>query len=82
MLAVCRPEGSGSSPVDIGRKENLFKVWNMKKQGKIRRAWSAELDRDRPLEVVANTNPTLAPTGESPVAQNTRDWWNRQTPGT
>lgn len=35
--------GSGSSPVGIDQKENLLKVWNMKKQGKIREnAWSAE----------------------------------------
>ena len=37
----------------------------MKKQCKKIRCWS----QDRPLEVVANTNPTIAPMGESPIAQ-------------
>lgn len=64
------PEGSGSSPVSIDQKENLLKVWSMKKQGNKWNAWSARLIRQkRPLEVVANTNPTLAPMGESPMAQ-------------
>ena len=39
-----------------------------------------KIEIERPLEVVANTNPTLAPTSESLVAQlNMRVWWNRQT---
>lgn len=42
----------------------------MKKQGKRIRCWSQELlVEERPLEVVANTNPTLAPNGESPLAE-------------
>lgn len=42
----------------------------MKKQGKWIRCWSQELMiEDRPLEAVANANPTLVPNGESPLAE-------------
>lgn len=42
----------------------------MKKQGKRIRCWSQELIiEERPLEVVANANPTLVPKGESPLVE-------------
>jgi hypothetical protein len=42
----------------------------MKKQGKRIRCWSQELMvEERPLEVVANAKPTLAPKGVSPLAE-------------
>jgi hypothetical protein len=42
----------------------------MKKQGKRIRCWSQELMiEERPLEAVANAKPTLAPEGESPLAE-------------
>ena len=49
----------------------------MKKQGKRIRCWSQELMVEaRPLEVVANTNPAIAPKGVSPLArlQKMRVW--------
>ena len=39
----------------------------MKKQYKMIRAWSVV--RKRPLEVIASTNPTTVPIGETPMAQ-------------
>ena len=49
---------------------DLLKVQDMKKQGKrIRNSWS--LRGNRPLEVDAYTNPTLARIGESPIPQST-----------
>ena len=66
MLAR-QPEGLGSSPIDYEQKENLLKIRDMKKQDKMIKS---QVGRGiRPLEVDAYTNPTLAPTSESLVAQ-------------
>ena len=78
MLAVCRPEGSGSSPVGIELKENLLKVWSMKKQGNKWNAWSAELlDRkDRWKWMHTRNQPLLLWVKVPWLNKNMRDWWN------
>lgn len=60
--------GLGSSPIKLEQKENLLKAINMKKQCKM----GLKIGRQivRLLVSDAHTNPTIAPIGESPMAQS------------